>query len=250
MNKRNLILYPSLVLGGILLTLGFQNCTLKSSSNQETSPAVTNANPTEITQEVSDKTASSLAGTEPERIRGPSSNDPNPNTGEGPRPNMTPLQASLVHSGGWELMSLSIDGEDVEIPEVDPIVLDLQPAGINLQKKAQEQSKGRVLFLYHVVLHQVCSVIVGNDLGITEEGVNDLAGVPFSLKGSKLSFDKAYADSDDCTNDVENLSRKRSSKELAGLIQASKQSQIFVFERRGQNLIVTHGNTEMTFAPL
>lgn len=251
MSKRNLLLYPSLVLGGVLLTLGFQNCTLKSSSNQQTSPLVTNENASEITGETSDKTASSLAGlTAPERARTPSSNPVIENPGEGPQPKMTPLQASIVNASGWELIGLSIDGEDTEIPEVDPIVLDLQPAGVNLQKKAQEQSKGRVLFLYHVTLHQVCSPIVGNDLGITEEGLNDLAGSPYSVKGLKPISDKVYAASEDCSDDTENQSRRKISRELSGLVKAANDSRVFAFERRGQNLIVTHRNVEMTFAPL
>lgn len=238
MNKRNLLLYPTLVLGGVLLTLSFQNCTPKQASNQQTSPSVTNEDLAEITQEIADKTSREPAA------------EPTMAAGEGPSPNMTPLQASIVNSGGWELISLSIDSEDLEIPEVDPIVLDLLPAGVNLQKKAQEQSKGRVIFLYHATLHQVCSPIVGNDLGIIEEGVSDLAGSPYSVKGLKPISDKVYATSEDCTDDSENLSRRRSSKELTGIVNSSKSDRVFVFERRGQNLIVTHGNTEMTFAPL
>lgn len=254
MNKRNWILYPALILGGALLTMAFQNCSPTNMQKIATYslskdsaagfegelPPSTNSEP-EITETDggSTETTTTLAVTQTTLKQG-----------EGPLPNLTPIQSSAL--GEWELIALTIDGEDVEVPEIDPITMKIRSVGMTDADKAKKLTDNRVLLLFHVTLREVCTPIVGNYLGITEEGVRDLAGSPLDLqgKGFRQETNNVYVRGENCSADDENKIRRKASHEVSAITKHQPDSQILTFERRGQNLVVIHSNSEMTFAPL
>lgn len=251
MTKRNLVIYPTLIIAGALLATTFQNCSpanmqqiATESLSKETATLPVDQQPVEINPENPDSQSQT---TTTQSGRAPGSTE-----GEGPLPNLNPIQSSVLNAGGWELIAMSIDGEEKVVPEIDPIAMDIRLVGVNDLEKAKKLTQNRVQVLFYVTLHQVCTPIVGNYLGITEEGVSDLAGSPLDLqgKGFKQETDSEYLASENCTADSENENRRNASHEVSVITKHRPDHKILTFERRGQNLVVIHANTELTFAPL